>query len=319
METINHRQGTEIMLQEPKELTTEIYAELPSDLRLEDRESAFTKDLMRGLRVGSFLEGPSFDRQGNLLMVDIAHGRILKLSPGRDWSVLAQYDGQPNGLKVHADGRIFVADRANGIVIVDPISGAVETFLGPDRLPGYKGLNDLFFASNGDLYFTDQGATGLHDPSGRLFSYRADGSIDCLLNNIPSPNGLVMSPNEDELYLAVTRASAVWRVPFRESGEVHRVGIYCQLPGGGGPDGMAVDSGGNLIVAHAGMGCVSVFSANPRGLPLYHIRACDGGLSITNIAFGGPENKTLFITNSSNQNVLTAKMPLAGHPMFSHN
>ena len=212
------------MVPEPKIIESRIWATVPDELLLPGHESRFTRDLFQGRQVGSFLEGPSFDREGNLYAVDIAHGRIFRISPDRQFTVVAHYDGGPNGLKLHKDGRIFVADRFNGVMVIDPVNGKVETFVGPDRMPGYKGLNDLFFASNGDLYFTDQGETGLHDPTGRLWRYATDGTLTCLIDNIPSPNGLVMSPQEDMLYLAVTRANAVWRVPFRADGSINRVG-----------------------------------------------------------------------------------------------
>ncbi len=301
------------MVPEPKIIDTTVFATVPKDLQ-RDEETAFVRDIFHGQKVGSFLEGPSFDRAGNLLMVDIAHGRILKLAPDKAWSVLTQYDGMPNGLKIHADGRIFVTDRKNGIVVVDPVNGKVEAFLGPDKLPGYKGTNDLFFASNGDLYFTDQGETGFHDPTGRVFRLSAKGKLDCLIDNVPSPNGLVMDPKETMLYVAVTRANAVWRVPIRPDGSVHRVGLFCQLIGGWGPDGMAVDTAGNVLMAHAGGAAVWVWSAD--GLPLYRVAACDGGKLTTNMAYGGAGNRSLFITNSLSNSVLIAELPHPGLPMF---
>ncbi|MDX2155047.1 MAG: SMP-30/gluconolactonase/LRE family protein [Hyphomicrobiaceae bacterium] len=302
------------MVPAPKVIETTIYATMPKELLLDDRDSPFTRDMFHGQRIGAFLEGPSFDRQGNLLMVDIAHGRILKLSTAKDWSVVAQYDGLPNGLKLHKDGRIFVTDRMNGIMVVDPVSGRVEPFIGRDRLPGFKGPNDLFFSSKGDLYFTDQGETGFHDPTGRVFRYSASGKLDCLIDNVPSPNGLVMDPAETTLYFAVTRANAVWRMPIRADGSIHRVGLYCQLVGGWGPDGMAVDTEGNVSMAHAGGAAVWVWS--PMGLPLYKVAACDGGTLTTNMAYGGAGNRTMFITNSLKNNVLAAELPVPGLQMY---
>jgi gluconolactonase len=299
----------------PKVIETRVFATVPDELQYKDRDTAFIRDIFHGRRVGSFLEGPSFDRHGNLYMVDIAHGRIFKLSPKADWSVVAQYDGMPNGLKLHKDGRLFVTDRQKGIMIVDPVNGKVEQFIGPDMLPGYKGVNDLFFASNGDLYFTDQGETGLHDPTGRVFRRSAaTGKLDCLISNVPSPNGLVMDPSESTLYIAVTRTNSVWRMPIRPDGSIHRVGLYCQLVGGWGPDGLAMDVDGSVAIAHAGGAAVWIWSA--AGLPLYRIVACDGGLMTTNMAYGGPGNKTLYITNSLANNVLVADVPTAGQPMF---
>lgn len=302
------------MVPEPQTIETSIFAAVPDELLLTDRDSEFVRDVFHGQPIGCFLEGPSFDRDGNLLLVDVAHGRILRLTPSAEWSVVTQYDGLPNGLKLHKDGRIFVADRKNGIMIIDPVNGKVETLLGRDQLDGFKGPNDLFFASNGDLFFTDQGETGLHDPTGRVFRYSTTGELTCLIDNVPSPNGLVMDPAESMLYVAVTRANCVWRMPIRPDGSVHRVGLYCQLMGGWGPDGMAVDTDGNVAIAHAGGGAVWFWSA--LGLPLYRVVSCDGGLLTTNVAFGGPNNRTLYTTNSLSQNILIAEMPAPGEPMY---
>jgi gluconolactonase len=298
----------------PPDVPTRVFAKLPKELEI-DRESAFLAAQAGGRRLGSFLEGPSFDREGRLLLVDIAHGRIFRLTPKAEWSVLAQYDGQPNGLKLHEDGRIFVTDREHGVVEVDPVNGKVRPFIPRAKLePGYQGLNDLFFASNGDMYFTDQGMTGLHDPRGRLFRYSAAGRLNCLLDNIPSPNGLVMTPDEHILYLAVTRGNCVWRVPIGKDGEIFRVGVFVQLSGSlGGPDGMAMDEAGDLVLAHVGSG--SCWQFNRLGEPVARIRSC-AGLLVTNVAYGGPDNRTLFITESETGTVLAADLPAPGLRMF---
>jgi gluconolactonase len=294
-------------------IETTVFATLPDEFLLHDRDSRFARDLFRGRAMASFLEGPSFDRDGNLYVVDLAHGRIFRVSPAGEFDLVADYDGIPNGLKIHKDGRIFVADRMNGIVEVDPENGHVSPFVPVEQLPGYKGVNDLFFDSAGNLYFTDQGVTGLHDPTGRVFRRDTGGSLECLIDNVPSPNGLVMDPEETLLYLAVTRANAVWRLPFRTDGSVNRVNLFAQLIGGIGPDGLAVDREGNLVIAHAGRGAVWLFDA--MGLPSHRIDT-GGGNHATNIAYGGADNRTLFITNSFDNNILQAAMPVAGEIMF---
>ncbi|MFT5510288.1 MAG: gluconolactonase, partial [Hyphomicrobiaceae bacterium] len=110
------------MVPEPQIIETKIFATVPDELLLTGRDSDFVRDVFHGQPIGCFLEGPSFDREGNLYLVDVAHGRILRLTPSAEWSVITQYDGLPNGLKLHKDGRIFVADRKNGIMIVDPVN-----------------------------------------------------------------------------------------------------------------------------------------------------------------------------------------------------
>lgn len=302
----------------PPTIETEVWARVPDELSLAGRESAWLAKQRRGEPLGSFLEGPSFDRDGNLWLVDVAHGRIFRVSPdGSDWQVVVQYRGEPNGLKIHRDGRVFVADYANGIMELDPVSGVIRPFLGRERFPGFLGFNDLFFARNGDLWFTDQGYTGLHDPRGRVWRWQAsDGSLHCLLDTVPSPNGLVMSPDESLLYVAVTRGNCVWRVPFLPDGAPMKVGLFVQLSGSlAGPDGMAVDREGNLfVVQHGG---TRVFMFSPLGEPLALIASCLTH-GMTNLAFGGRDNRDLYITESFSGAVLRARLEHPGEPMYAH-
>jgi gluconolactonase len=299
----------------PQVIPTVVAATYPAALRTATADNDWISGQPPGMPLGSFLEGPSFDREGQLWCVDIPNGRILRMSPAGEFAVVAQYDGWPNGLKLHRDGRVFVADYKNGIMVVDPVNGRVEPYLVRAGVERFKGVNDLFFARNGDLYFTDQGLTGLHDPSGRLFRLSADGRVTCLLDNIPSPNGLVMNVEESILYVAVTRANAVWRVPLMPGGGVSKVGVFIQMSGGAGPDGMAMDADGRLLVAHAGKGAVWVFDRT--GEPVYRIASC-AGLHTTNVAFGGADGRSVFITESGSGSILRAELDVAGKAMFSH-
>jgi gluconolactonase len=304
------------MFAPPKDIETEIFARLPDEFRRVDPGNEWVAAQPVGSPPHSVLEGPSFDRDGNLWCVDIPNGRIFRVTPDGIFHLVAQYDGWPNGLKIHQDGRIFIADYKHGIMLLDPVSGKVTPYLVRANLERFKAVNDLFFARNGDLYFTDQGMTGMHDPTGRVFRVHADGRVECLLDNVPSPNGLVMNLDETMLFLAVTRGNCVWRVPLRRDGGVAKVGIYIQLSGGwGGPDGLALDEAGGLAVAHVGLGTVWVFDA--RGEPKYRVRSCAESHT-TNVAYGGPDGRTLFITESGSGTILKAQLETAGKPMYSH-
>ena len=293
---------------------TRVFARLPEHLRVKGRRSgwAFGKG---NDALHSFLEGPCFDRAGNLYVTDIPYGRILRVTPDAQWSVAAEYDGWPNGLAIHKDGGIFIADHKRGIMALDPASGWVEPVLENVRREGFKGTNDLTFAGNGDLYFTDQGQTGLQDPTGRVFRLRHNGDVDCLIDKVPSPNGLVLSRDEKTLFLAVTRANQIWRVPLHPDGTTSKVGAFITLSGGGGPDGMALADDGSLAVAHVGLGSVWIFDR--LGEPRYRLVSCED-LSTTNIAFGGPGGKTLFITESDSGTILAAEVGIAGRRLYSH-
>jgi len=294
---------------------TSVFARLPEHYKDAGEHNEWTAGQPLGMPHASLLEGPSFDREGNLWCVDVPCGRVFKVARDGAFTLVAEYDGWPNGLKFHRDGRIFIADYKHGIMLLDPGSGAVTPLLvraGPER---FKGVNDLFFAANGDLYFTDQGLTGLHDPSGRLFRMRADGHVTCLLDNVPSPNGLVMNRDETALYLAVTRGNCVWRVPFLRGGGVAKVCVYLQLSGGGGPDGLALDEQGRLAVAHVGMGSGWIFDR--VGETVYRVRSCMGAFT-TNVAFGWPDRSTLYITESESGTILKAELDAPGKLMYSH-
>lgn len=268
-----------------------------------------------GVAVDSFLEGPSFDRQGNLYVVDIPFGRIFRISPDGSFELSCEYDGQPNGLKIHKDGRIFIADYKNGIMVLDPDSGDIQPILADNNSERFKGCNDLHFGQDGALYFTDQGQTGLHDPSGRVYRwYESTGRLDCLINNVPSPNGLVLDLTEKNLYLAVTRANAIWRLPMRNSGGISKAGLYLQLSGGrSGPDGLALDQDGRLFVCHAGLGTVWVF--DQLGRPAYAIQV-DGELGTTNCAFGGQDRKSLYIVESDTGRIFMINLDISGQLMY---
>jgi gluconolactonase len=267
-----------------------------------------------------YIEGPALARDGTLYFVDVPAGRIFAMHPDGDFELIVEYDGHPNGLKVHRDGRVFIADYKNGIMFLDPSTRKVEPFLtriGNERL---NGPNDLTFATNGDIYFTDQGNSDIIRQTGRVVRVGPRGQWQILLAGVPSPNGLVLSPDEKTLYVAVTRTNNVWKAPLDPPNgllpftHVGTTGIFIQMSGGSGPDGMAVDEAGNIAVAHSGLGCAWLFS--PVGEPLYRIKSC-AGLSISNMVYGGPDRKTLYLTESSTGSILTAQMPVAGRKLYA--
>ena len=298
----------------PQNIATEVYTSLPDRYR-RDRRSEWADANKGGAAIGSFLEGPSFDRDGNLYVVDIPFGRVFRIDPDRTWTVVTEYDGWPNGLKVRRDGRVFITDYRLGVIELNPASGRIKPLLSHVRSEGFKGVNDLVFARNGDLYFTDQGQTGLQDPTGRVYRWTADGRLDCLIDTCPSPNGIVLNDAETHLYVAMTRTCQVWRLPLTRDTRVSKAQVFVQLTGGiSGPDGLAMDSQDNLLVCDPGHGSVWVFDA--LGEPKYRVRSC-AGLTTTNLAFGGPDMRDLFITESETGQILKARMPVAGRAMVS--
>ena len=286
----------------PRLIETQIFSAVPAEFRRNVR-SDWADANRPGAPTDCFIEGPSFDADGNLYIVDIPFGRIFRISPDKKWTLVVEYDGWPNGLKIDAKGRILGADYMHGIMELDVRAGKMLPVLTARNSESFKGCNDLHIAKNGDIYFTDQGQTGLHDPTGRVYRLRASGQLDCLINTGISPNGLVLDASESVLFVAMTRDNAVWRVPFMKDGSVSKVGRFCSMFGPSGPDGMTMDAAGRLFVGHASLGHVFVLA--PNGELIARIKSCAGG-ACTNVAIGGTRRDRLYITESVTGTVLVA-------------
>jgi len=211
-------------LEPPVVRDLETFTSMPQEFRRTGVRSVWADANRGGAPVDSFLEGPVFDTKGNLYVTDIPFGRIFRISAEGSWTLVAEFDGEPNGMKFLNERELLIADYKNGLMSCEIATGTVRPYLERRNSERFKGINDLVFDSKGNLYFTDQGQTGMHDPSGRVYRLRPDGRLDQLLSNAPSPNGLALSPDEKVLYLAVTRGNAVWRVPLLDDGSVAKVG-----------------------------------------------------------------------------------------------
>jgi gluconolactonase len=305
----------------PAVIEARVLTRLPDAFRKAGR-TAWGDANKPGHELDSFLEGPSFDRAGNLYVTDIPYGRIFRISPDLQWTLVAQYDGWPNGAAFHKDGSLWITDYRRGILRLDVSSRSPDRAAGRDPIPilghrnseSFRGVNDLTFDRDGNCYFTDQGQTGLHDPTGRVYRLRAGGQLDLLFGGVPSPNGIALDTGGKALYVAVTRANQVWRGPLLADGSVTKVGAFRTFFGASGPDGMAVDAEDRLVVAHASLG--GAFVLNARGEVTHFVKS-PAGSTVTNAAYR-PGTNRLVLTESETGAVLEADMPSPGAPLFSH-
>ncbi|KAL4898359.1 putative gluconolactonase precursor [Aspergillus ambiguus] len=295
----------------PPVIQAEIYVRIPDSLRCTGQPTEW--------RGGStlpasdiFLEAPIYTTDGHLYVVDIPYGRILKIDDHRNVTECVRYDGEPNGLVVQ-HGCLVIADYKQGILLFDPENSSVSPLLTRRNLERFKGPNDLIVSSKNEIYFTDQGQTGMTDQSGCVYRLSPNGKLDCLLSNGASPNGLVLSPDERFLYVAMTRSNSVWRLPLHQDGTTSKVGLFFQSFGCAGPDGLAMDEEGSLFICHPSLG--SIFVVDSEGVPKARIiTAPTGGKNLTNCTFGGPDGRMLFITDSMEGNVQCVKWHCRGVP-----
>ena len=249
-----------------------------------------------------FAEGPAFDRQGNLFVVNYRGngniGRIANDGTASVWcilDVLLPVEGQraqANGLKVDSEGRLVVADAGGGRLLRISGDGKSGEVLA-DRCNGqrFNSINDVALDTKGNIYFSDPGGSNAEHPIGSV--YRFDISTNTttrLATNLAFPNGLAVTADQQHLCVG---ESARYRVmlydlsngqavnervlidfPRQDEGNI-RGGLY-------DPDGMIVDEAGRLYVAMWVGGVINVVDV-PTGKLLRQYDA--GGLKATNCHF----------------------------------
>lgn len=298
-----------LLLQPPDVRDLDVFTRMPEHWRRTGQRSAWADANRGGAPVDSFLEGPVFDAAGNLYVTDIPWGRIFRIDPAGDWDLVSEFDGEPNGMKFADERTLIITDYKNGLMALDVVSGELKPYLERRNSERFRGVNDLVFDSSGNLYFTDQGQSGMHEPTGRVYRLTPEGRLDLLLSNVPSPNGVVLSPDERVLFVAATRGNCVWRAPLMPDGSVAKVGQFFTSYGPSGPDGLAMDEEGRLLVANPGLGYVWVL--NHRAEPVVVLRSAEG-MSLTNLAFGGPTRTVLYCTESTTGTILRTHLDVPG-------
>jgi gluconolactonase len=208
-----------------------------------------------------------------------------------------------NGLALDAQGRLVMCCHGNRAIERLEADGKVTTLAARYQGRRFNSPNDLVFRANGDLYFTDPPyglPGGLEGPHAELdfcgvYRLTPDGTVTLLHRSMTRPNGIGFSPDEKTLYVAQSDPEAAfWMAfPVRDNGELGEGRVFydatqwvSKRPGL--PDGLAVDSQGNLWAT--GPGGVLIFS--PEGKLLGRL---DTGQATANCAFG-EDGKTLFIT-----------------------
>lgn len=267
---------------------------------------------------GKFLEGPAVDQEGNLWVVSINSGAVSKITPDGTWTDVFNTGGQPQGLKFHKDGRLFGVDRKKGVFVYDVKTQKLSDYVLYFQNQNFLGPNDLIFDRHGGLYFTDPWGTSLANLRGAVYYVSPEGKTSRLIDNMAFPNGITISADEKTLYVAETSRGAVWAVGLEEPGVItqRRARILAYLPGGGvGPDGMVVDVQGNLYVAYFDAGEVVVFTGKGKRIGAITLPA-GAGTFTTNVAFGGPDYKTLYITEAEKNVIYKVAMQVRGLKLF---
>jgi lactonase len=218
------------------------------------------------------IEGPAYDRQGNLLFVDIYGGRVLRLSPDRALTTLyTDTTLHPVGIAIHKDGRIFVAGvgdfTAGSIIALDPDGSNPRTIVPASA--GYM-PDDLVFDNDGGFYFTDFKGTSINPAGGVYYVSPGFETITAVLPNMSAANGVALSPDGKVLWATEFSAGRLHRADLQDPVTVAPFGSTIPYHFvGRAPDSMRADADGNVYVAMYHQGRVLAFS--PYGIPIGQI------------------------------------------------
>jgi len=259
-----------------------------------------------------FTEGPLWHPDGFYYFVDVRSSVLYRLTPGRAHEVVRDKTGGGNGTTFDLQGRLVLCEGENRRVTRTAGDGRIEVLM--DRFEGKRlnRPNDVVCKSDGSIYFTDP---GLRVPLGErelpyagVYRVAPDGT-QSLVADFEYPNGLAFSPDERKLYVANTRwAQYIHVLDLDAGGAMVRRRIFADMSSDetdGVPDGMKVDVEGRVYCT--GPGGTWVFA--PDGSHLGIIRTPEVP---ANLAFGGPDLKTLFFT--ARTSVYTMRVKVAGQP-----
>lgn len=290
-----------------------------------------------GLR---FPEGPIAMADGSVLLVEIERQTLSRVAADGIVDVVAHIPGGPNGAALGPDGRVYICNnggfswlyeeggmRPHGIPddymtgaidVVDPATGKVERLYDHCNGNRLNGPNDIVFDDAGGFWFTDLGKRRPRDMDrGFIYWAKADGSeIREVVQAMQTPNGIGLSPDGKTLYVAETDTARIWAFEITGPGEIRKAPwpspyggrLVAGLPGYHRFDSLAVAASGNVCVA--GVDSCSIHEFTPSGSLLREHMVPD--MMVTNLAFGGADLRTAFVTLSHSGRLLALDWPEPG-------
>ena len=264
------------------------------------------------------LEGPAFDREGYLYVVEKPRGLVHRISPAGEVSEFCRMPVGPNGSAFHRDGRLFCTNPyQRSIVEIPAAGGSYRVFAdrcSEDGQP-FLGPNDLRFNRNGDLYWTDPEGTSRENPVGCVYWATPDGHVRRFASGLAYPNGLTFTADWSTLLVAESGTQRILAYRLGEDGGAGENWVYAQLAGigpegrPGEPDGIAFGLDGNLYVAHHGR--YEVVVVDPAGRTIANLPI--PGKWVTNLAFRGTD---LYVTESHTGTIFRLDVGVRGQSLF---
>jgi lactonase len=248
------------------------------------------------------LEGPAFERDGNLVFSDVSGRRILRVGADKKVStVFHRSEVGVGGLAIDPTGRIIIASidvpgGAGSVLSIRPDGSDLRTLV-----PVSAGLmpNDIVFDRNGGLYISDFRGTATDLRGGVYYLAPSSAVPMTVLPRLAMANGVALSPGGKELWMTEFGRNALYRVQLADPTHPTPLGTAVAYRfTGPAPDSMRIDADGNHYVEMYGQGRVLSFS--PRGIPIGQIllpgREKGRNLKTTSMALKPGTNEMIIVT-----------------------
>jgi gluconolactonase len=258
-------------------------------------------------------EGPLWWKEGGyLLFNDIHNDRRMKYTPGKGVTLERQGVNRANGLTRDMKGRLLSCEIDTRRVTRTELDGSLTVVANQFQGKRLSRPNDVIVKSDGAMFFTDPNPSIVPEQwdmqHSAVFRVTADlGTMTLLFDNFVFPNGLMFSPDESVLYVNDLRRNIIRAFDMQPNGlpakQTDRVFADLNGPEPGLVDGMKVDIEGNVYCGGSG----GLWILDPKGKKLGRI--VHGQPATTNVAFGGDDWKTLFITTRSHLLAVNVNVP----------
>lgn len=253
----------------------------------------------------SGVEGPAVDREGNLYAVNFHHnGTIGKITPSGEQSVFIELPAGSigNGIRFDSKGNMFIADyTGHNILKVSMQTKQISVFSHESKM---NQPNDIAITLKNTFYASDP---DWKNGTGKLWYINKKGKAILLGENMGTTNGVEVSPDNKRLYVNESVQRNIWVYDIKRNGTITNKRLLIGFQEFG-MDGMRCDALGNLYIARMGKGTVAIVS--PEGKLVREIKLI--GTRPTNVAFGGPDGKTVYVTMQDQGNIETFRTDTPG-------
>lgn len=248
------------------------------------------RDLTKENQFSQNIEGPNFDKAGNLYVVNyLKDGTIGKIDPvtGAGQLYLTLPDSSiANSIQFNSQGNMLLPDFiGHNVLTVNTQTKKVSVYVHSTR---FNQPNDLCINSKDQLFASDP---NWKDQTGKLWRIDKGGKLVLLEDNMGTTNGITLSPDEKTLYVNESIQRKIWKYKVDAAGNISNKQLFAEFTDFGF-DGMKCDKAGNLYIARHGKGTIAVLA--PDGSLIREVAL--KGKACSNLVFGGKDGKTVYVT-----------------------